>query len=86
VSVLSARSRRPNARGIEGKGGKVGGKLIVGVDTHKEVHAAAILDEVGRLIGTRSFGANDRGAKDLLASLDPTATALFANVPFTTEP
>lgn len=30
-------------------------RVIGGIDTHKEVHVAAVLDELGRLLGTASF-------------------------------
>ena len=29
--------------------------MIGGVDTHKDVHVAAALDELGRLLGTEAF-------------------------------
>jgi transposase len=36
-------------------------KVTVGVDTHKDVHVAAVLDEAGRVLGTRGFPATVRG-------------------------
>jgi transposase len=38
-----------------------------GIDTHGEVHVAAVLDEVGGLLGTQSFRADPKGYSDLLA-------------------
>jgi hypothetical protein len=40
-----------------------------GIDTHGEVHVAAVLDEVGGLLGTESFAADPDGysAQDLAA-------------------
>ena len=40
-----------------------------GIDTHGEVHVAAALDEVGGLLGTRSFGATPEGKSALLSWL-----------------
>ena len=40
-----------------------------GIDTHGEVHVAAALDEVGGLLGTRSFGATPEGYSALLSWL-----------------
>jgi transposase len=40
--------------------------VIGGVDTHKNTHYAAAVDDHGRLLGHREFPANDRGYADLL--------------------
>src|SRR5439155_16341495 len=40
-----------------------------GVDTHLDVHVAAALNQLGVLVGTRSFPANGRGYRQLLAWL-----------------
>ncbi|WP_420621725.1 hypothetical protein [Candidatus Poriferisodalis sp.] len=32
-----------------------------GVDTHKEVHVAAAVDQAGRVLGAESFGADPAG-------------------------
>jgi transposase len=37
-----------------------------GIDTHGEVHVAAVLDEVGGLLGTQSFRADPDGYAELL--------------------
>jgi len=41
--------------------------VIGGVDTHKRTHYAAVLDELGRLLGHQEFPATDRGYRELLA-------------------
>jgi hypothetical protein len=35
--------------------------VTVGVDTHTDVHVAAVLDQAGRLLGTQGFSATMRG-------------------------
>lgn len=40
-----------------------------GVDTHKDVHVAAVIDQVGRILGTRSFPTTRSGYRQLLAWL-----------------
>ena len=47
------------------------GRLVTGgVDTHSNTHHAAALDEVGRLLGTQEFPADDAGYRDLLGWLE----------------
>jgi transposase len=41
--------------------------VIGGVDTHKHTHYAAVLDELGRLLGHSEFPATDHGYRELLA-------------------
>ncbi len=41
-----------------------------GIDTHGEVHVAAVLDEIGGLLGTESFAADPDGYSNLLAWLE----------------
>ena len=43
--------------------------VIGGVDTHKDVHVAAVLDEAGKIFDTASFSANAKGYGELLAWL-----------------
>lgn len=44
-----------------------GSRLVTGgVDTHKDVHVAAVLDGVGRLLGTESFPTTTAGYESLL--------------------
>jgi transposase len=44
-------------------------RVIGGVDTHKDVHVAAVLDELGRLLDTASFAATPAGYRRLSAWL-----------------
>ena len=43
------------------------GEVILGVDTHELEHVAAVVDELGRLLATRSFPASAEGYRRLLA-------------------
>jgi transposase len=43
------------------------GEVILGVDTHELEHVAALVDELGRLLATRTFPASTPGFKLLLA-------------------
>jgi transposase len=45
------------------------GPVIGGVDTHKDMHVAAVLDSVGRLLATDSFPTTRRGYRRLLGWL-----------------
>src|SRR3954451_15049360 len=40
-------------------------RVIGGVDTHKEIHVGAVLDEYGRLLDTATFPANGTGYRRL---------------------
>jgi hypothetical protein len=40
-------------------------RVFGGVDTHKDVHVAAALDELGRLLGTGSFSTTMEGYRRL---------------------
>ncbi len=44
-------------------------RVIGGIDTHKDVHVAAVLDELGRLLGTSSFPTTAAGDRQLLSWL-----------------
>jgi hypothetical protein len=35
--------------------------VTVGVDTHLDLHLAAVVDQTGRLLGTKEFAASTRG-------------------------
>jgi transposase len=48
---------------------KITGPVTGGVDTHADVHVAAAVDQVGRVLGTGSFGADEGGYACLLAWL-----------------
>jgi transposase len=41
--------------------------IVVGVDAHTDTHDAAVLDDCGRLLGTRTFPADAAGYRELLA-------------------
>ena len=41
-------------------------RVIIGVDTHKHAHAAAVLDERGALLGTATFDADSAGYQALI--------------------
>jgi transposase len=52
--------------------------LVVGVDTHKDVHVAVVLDRLGRRLAVREFPATDAGNTQLarwLAGLGPVTDA-----------
>ena len=40
--------------------------VTIGVDTHSEVHVAAAVDELGRMLGSASFSATPAGSAELL--------------------
>ena len=42
--------------------------VILGVDTHLEVHVGAVISQTGKLLGTLSVSARTRGYLDLLIS------------------
>jgi transposase len=48
---------------------KITGPVTGGVDTHADVHVAAVIDQVGRVLGTESFPADEGGYAGLLAWL-----------------
>jgi len=43
------------------------GRVTGGVDTHKDVHVAAVIDSIGRLLDTAEFATTTRGYRQLLA-------------------
>jgi transposase len=52
--------------------------LVVGVDTHKDVHVAVVLDRLGRRLAVQGFPATDAGNAQLagwLAGLGPVTDA-----------
>jgi transposase len=49
---------------------QVGRRVIGGVDTHKDIHVAAVIDETGRILGTASFANDAKGYRHLRAWLD----------------
>lgn len=44
-------------------------RVIGGIDTHKDVHVAAVLNELGRLLGTATFATTAAGYRQLLSWL-----------------
>jgi hypothetical protein len=40
-----------------------------GVDTHQDTHAAAVVDQAGRMLGHRTFPTTEAGYRQLLAWL-----------------
>lgn len=55
-------------------------KVFGGVDTHKEFHVAAVVDEVGRIVATEKFTANGRGYAQLLGWLRSHGTVVRIGV------
>lgn len=42
-------------------------QVVVGVDTHRDTHVAAVIDHVGRTLDHRGFAASPAGYRQLLA-------------------
>jgi hypothetical protein len=42
-------------------------EIVLGVDTHKEVHAAAVITALGALLAARTFPATTAGYRDLVS-------------------
>ncbi len=40
--------------------------VVGGIDTHKDLHTAAVVDESGELLGTRSFATTRQGYRQLV--------------------
>ena len=45
----------------------VGRRVVGGVDTHKDLHVAAVVDEQDRVLGTRCFATTRQGYRQMLA-------------------
>ena len=43
------------------------GEVILGVDTHKDIHVAVLLDRLGRYLAAASFGTSDAANRELVA-------------------
>jgi hypothetical protein len=54
--------------------------LVVGIDTHLDVHVAAVLDRLGRRLAVRSFPATDAGNAQLIRWLGGLGTVASAGV------
>jgi transposase len=48
---------------------RIAGPVTGGVDTHADTHVAAVVDQVGRVLGTEAFPADETGYAGLLAWL-----------------
>jgi transposase len=55
-------------------------QLTVGVDTHLDVHVAAVLDERGALLGVESFATTPEGYRDLLGWASQFGQVVLAGV------
>ncbi len=55
-------------------------ELVAGIDTHKDVHVAAVLDGLGRRLAVRSFPAADAGNAQLVRWLDSLSQVTSAGV------
>ena len=42
-------------------------RIFGGVDTHKDLHVAAVVDEQDRVLGTQSFASTRQGYRQMLA-------------------
>ena len=42
-------------------------RIVGGVDTHKDLHVAAVVDDQDRVIGTQSFATTRQGYRQMLA-------------------
>src|SRR6202050_3146869 len=72
VTVLSAHSvRRSHSCWSKPEAGmavnEVTRRIVGGVDTHKDLHVAAVGDEQGRVLETRSFATTRQGYRQMLA-------------------
>ena len=43
------------------------GRVVGGVDTHKDLHVAAVVDNLDRVLGSRCFPTTRHGYKQMLA-------------------
>jgi hypothetical protein len=50
-------------------------EVILGVDTHRDVHAAALVDELGRLVASQTFPTTRRGIRALIGWAQTTAAS-----------
>ena len=42
------------------------GHIVVGVDTHKHIHVAAVMDSIGGILGTLTIATDTAGFRQLL--------------------
>ena len=50
------------------------GRVVGGVDTHKDLHVAAVVNHQDRVLGTRSFASTRQGYRHMLAWMRPSAS------------
>jgi transposase len=55
-------------------------EVVGGVDTHKDVHVAAVVDTAGRILGTESFPTTAAGHRQLLRWMERHGTVLRVGV------
>ena len=55
------------------------GHVVIGVDTHKHIHVAAVLDTIGGILSTLTVPTDTGGFKRLLAWADSFGKGLFAD-------
>ncbi|MFG2124598.1 transposase [Streptomyces sp. NPDC048710] len=55
-------------------------EVVLGVDTHRDAHVAAVLSLVGEVIGTKEFPASAAGYRNLLGWARPSGTVRRAGV------
>lgn len=55
-------------------------RVIVGVDTHKDVHVAAAIDDRGALLDVREFVASPAGYLELIAWSEAATAGLGVDV------
>src|SRR3954470_8334352 len=67
VSVGSPRHSTSRRAAMENAEGTTSSFVIGGVDTHKDLHVAAVVDDHDRPLGSQSFAATRHGYKQMLA-------------------
>lgn len=55
-------------------------EVVGGVDTHKDIHTAAVVDTAGRVLGSAQFAADGAGYRALLAWLRTFGTLLLVGI------
>jgi transposase len=55
-------------------GGDAGRQVVGGVDTHKDLHVAAVVDEQDRVLGTQCFATTRQGYRQMLAWMQSLGT------------
>ncbi len=56
------------------------GEVILGVDTHRDTHAAVLVDPLGRLVAAETFATTRRGIRALIAWVRGRGTVRQAGV------